>query len=213
MRIPQTWLLAILLGLAVDFVAIAAPAVPKDLGPASDNLPGTSLFHIPLTLTTAAGTTLSLAELRGQPLIVTMFYTQCTSVCPMLTSQLQRIVEQLSEVQQKRIRVLMVSFDGSRETPASLSEFETAHHLAPDIWIVAKASPRDVRLLAAALGIKFRELADHTFNHSAILSLADAAGTIRAQTRDLEDADGSFLSAVKAQVNTLPHHVRASIKK
>lgn len=102
----------------------------------------------------------------------------------------------------------VVSFDSTRETPATLTAFESEHHMMGGRWIVAKASRSDVRLLAAALGIQYRELADHTFNHSAILSLADADGTVRARTHELDDADGSFIAAVKVQLDSMSHHVR-----
>ena len=64
----------------------------------------------------------------------------------------------------------------------------------------AGRSPSDVRLLAAALSIQYRELSDHTFNHSAIISLADRDGVVQAQTADLTDAKGTFVTAVRRQV-------------
>ncbi len=153
---------------------------------------------------TAKGASLQLAALRGSPLIVTMFYSQCTSVCPVLTMQVQRITQRLSSAERRRIRVLLVSFDSSRDTPDALTAFAANHHISEDNWIIARASASDVRLLAAALGIQYRELADHTFNHSAVISLADREGVVRAQTSDLEDKRGDFVTAVRRQLASRP---------
>jgi protein SCO1 len=169
-------------------------------------LPGDSLYRLPVTLTTAAGVSMQLSELRGKPLIVTMFYSQCASVCPLLTSQLQRLLGRLSPDERRQTHVLMVSFDSVRDTPAALTEFAAQHRITEQNWVVARASMSDVRLLAAALGIQFRELPDHTFNHSAVISVADRNGTVRARTSELNDLDGTFLTQLRAQVQReLPH--------
>jgi protein SCO1 len=172
--------------------------------PVPGQLPGESLYQLPIDITTAKGTSFQLSTLRGSPLIVTMFYSQCTSVCPLLTMQVQRMVQRLSSAEQRRLRVLLVSLDSSRDTPETLGTFAAEHHISGDNWIVARASANDVRLLAAALGIQYRELADHTFNHSTIISIADRDGVVRAQTGDLADAKGEFVAAIRRQLAIHP---------
>jgi protein SCO1 len=66
----------------------------------------------------------------------------------------------------------------------------------------------DVRLLAAALGIQYREVPDHTFNHSTLISLADRNGVIRDRTPDLSDEKGDFLTAIRGQLAPAVHTVR-----
>jgi cytochrome oxidase Cu insertion factor (SCO1/SenC/PrrC family) len=60
-------------------------------------------------LQTAEGKTIKIDDLRGRPLVVAMFYSHCTSVCPLPTAQVQRLVGQLSRGEQHRIKILMVS--------------------------------------------------------------------------------------------------------
>ena len=83
----------------------------------------------------------------------------------------------------------------------TLTAFKSEHQIAGDNWLIAKASARDVRSLAAALGIQYRELPDHSFNHSAVVSVTDRGGTVRARTSDLNDSDGTFIAAVRRQVH------------
>lgn len=167
---------------------------------AMDVLPGDSLYQLPVTLRTADGQTLKIADLRGQPLVVTLFYSHCTSVCPLLTSRVQRLINALSPAERRQIRILMVSFDSARDTPEELTHFKDEHHIQDASWVIADASASDVRALAAALGIRYRELPDHTFNHSAIISVTDRDGTVRARTSDMTGLDEMFIAAVRTQI-------------
>ena len=63
---------------------------------AVDVIPGDSLYQLSIALQTADDQTVKIADLRGQPLVVTMFYSHCTSVCPLLTAQVQRLVHGLT---------------------------------------------------------------------------------------------------------------------
>lgn len=166
----------------------------------SDRMPGDSIYQLPVTLLTAENQTLQLADLRGRPLLITMFYSHCTSVCPLLTSQLQRSVDQLSPVDRQQVRILMVSFDAARDTPEVLAAFKAEHHIEGPNWIIAHASASDVRALAAALGIRYRQLPDHSFNHSALISVTDREGIVHARTSDLTVTDEAFVRAVHDQV-------------
>jgi protein SCO1/2 len=203
--------LAALTGAALCFaVAFAlAGTADRQLAQASTShssrpLPGDSLYQLPITLITASGTSLKLSELRGRPALITMFYAQCTSVCPLLTMQLQRITQHLSRSEQLKLRVLMVSFDSARDTPELLRAFANEHHIGGDSWVIARASANDVRALAVALGIQYRELSDHTFNHSTLISLADRDGVIRDKTTDLNDVNGDFVAAIRNQLKSVP---------
>ena len=139
-----------------------------------------SLYQLPVHLTTSRGEVLEFSSLRGRPLLVTMFYSRCASVCPILTMTLQRLDGALGEAGRKNLRVLMVSLDTLHDTPATLAAFVQEHHVDLSRWVVARAPSDDVRALAAALGIRYRALPDGTFNHSTVVSLLDREGIIRA---------------------------------
>jgi protein SCO1/2 len=159
----------------------------------SASLPGDSLYQLDIRLQTAEGQNIALSSFRGAPLLVTMFYSHCTSVCPMLTSELQDIYGRLTPPQRAHLRVLMVSFDAERDTPAELQAFKRQHSIDEAGWVIARASGNDVRALAAVLGIRYRELPDQSFSHSALLALADSKGVIQGRTSQLRD-DPSFMA-------------------
>ena len=84
------------------------------------------------------------------------------------------------------------------DTPAELQRFAHERHIDSPRWILARASAEDVRLLAAALGIRYRELPDHSFNHSTVISLLDQEGVARAKTLGVQATDDSFLKSLKS---------------
>lgn len=181
----------------------APPAVVAGVAQAQA-LPGDSLYQLDMALQGADGAALRLAQFRGRPLLVTMFYGHCTAVCPLLTAQVQRLVGSVPPSERSQLRVLMVSFDSALDTPQTLREFRAEHHIEDPNWITARAEAADVRMLAAALGIQYRELPDHTFNHSTVICLADREGTVRACTSELNGPDAPFVAAVRAQLATEP---------
>ncbi len=180
----------------VPAAAAAAPAAAVDS--ASGTLPGDSLYQLPMALETADGRAVPFSFFRGKPLLVTMFYGQCTSVCPMVTHQLQILERRLAPRARANIRVLMVSFDSSHDTPAELTGFSRQHHIDDRRWVVARTNPDGVRMLAAVLGIRYRQLPDQSFNHSTRIVLADRDGVVRARTSGVQADDTELVTAANS---------------
>lgn len=187
-------------------LAVGGPAADANSEPsraheviASDApLPGESIYQLPMQLTTQDGRRVSLDALRGRPVLITMFYSSCDGVCPLLAFAMRRMVVALPEAQRGGLRVLMVSFDPERDSPQALQAFAELHKLDQPQWLLARASEPDVRGLAAVLGIRYRELPGGIFSHSAVITLLDPDGVIRARTTTLSELDPDFMRAVGA---------------
>lgn len=160
-------------------------------------IPGESIYQLPLDLTLADGTRMSLGSLRGRPLLVTMFYSSCNGVCPLLAFSMRRTVAALPPGQRDALQVLMVSFDPKRDSPQALRDFAQLHQIDRPGWWLARASEQDVRKLAAVLGIRYRELPGGVFSHSAVVTLLDADGVIRAQSSSVQELDPAFMKAIE----------------
>ena len=200
MNVLQTVVSSLLMagGLAGAAAEPEVPAAHSHESMAAEAVSGDSLYQLSIKLTTSQGEPLDLDSFRGRPLLVAMFYSRCTSVCPILTMTLQRLDLALTETERANVRVLMVSLDAAHDSPAALAEFAATHHLDGGRWVVARAQSDDVRTLAAALGVRYRALPDGTFNHSTVISLLDRAGVIRARTTALTEVDPEFLGAVRS---------------
>jgi protein SCO1/2 len=161
-------------------------------------LPGESLYQLPVVLDTADGRHAELASLAGMPVVVAMFYSSCTTVCPMLTLQMQHLELALDPAARSRVKFVLISLDSERDTPAKLAEFAAEHHLDTSRWLIGHAAPADVRAVAAALGVRYRQLPDKSFSHSALITLLNSAGVPVARTQTLAGDDPAFLAALRA---------------
>lgn len=159
---------------------------------------GDSVYQLEIPLQSSDGTTVTLSEIRGKPLLVTLFYSQCSSVCPMITARLQSIESQITPRNRHNLTILMVSLDAERDTPQALATFRHEHHIEGSNWIVARAGAQDVRTLAAVLGVRYRELPDHSFNHSAVIALIGRDGVVKARADGVLGADAAFVRQVRS---------------
>lgn len=160
-------------------------------------LPGESIYQLRLQLTDQDGRHVTLDALRGRPALVTMFYSSCNGVCPLLAFTLRRMVTALPEAQRSGLGVLMVSFDPERDTQQALKAFAQLHQIDEPHWLLARASESEVRELAAVLGIRYREVQAGIYSHSAVITLLDREGVIRARTTALNELDPDFMRAVR----------------
>jgi protein SCO1/2 len=159
-------------------------------------LPGDSIYHLPVTLVDQDGHASSLAERGGTPQLVSMFYTSCQYVCPLIIDTLQRTQHALMPAEQQRMHVLLVSFDPERDTPERLRQVFAERKLDKASWTLARTEANDVRQLAAVLDIQYRALANREINHSSALVLLDAEGRIVARTDKIGEVDPEFVAAV-----------------
>jgi protein SCO1/2 len=74
------------------------------------------------------------------------------------------------------------------------------HDLKAPAFEVARTDAGGVRLLAAALGIRYRQLPDGNFSHSSVLTVLDADGVPKARSEKLATADPAFVAATAGLV-------------
>lgn len=176
----------------------AAYACCRALPPvAAAPLPGTSLYQLDATWTTDAGRPIKLAELRGRPVVIAMFYASCGYACPRIVAAMMRIEHDLPPAVRARTRFVLVSFDDVRDTVPVLQAYRQAHGLAPADWVLLRGAPGDIRELAAALGVTYERQANGMFNHSNLITVLNAEGEIIHQRAGLE---GGLAEATQAVV-------------
>jgi protein SCO1/2 len=179
----------------LGFAAIAGAAQPA---PA---LPGDSIYQLTLPLTDSNGQTRDWRVLRGKPRLVSMFYTSCQYICPLIVESGKAVERQLTPAQQKKLGVALISMDPARDDPAALKKVVEQRKLDATRWTLASPRADDVRAVAGVLGIRYRQLADGEFNHSSALILVDADGRILARTEKIgSQPDPDFVAAVRKAV-------------
>jgi len=191
MNFPKRLLLAIAL-LAGTASLAAAPA-------RTGELPGDSVLRLTDRFVDQDGRAFTLAQRRGQPQLVAMFYSSCKYACPLLIDSGKGVEHALTPAERARLRILYVSLDPVRDQPARLSALATQRKLDRTRWTLATTDEAGVRRTAAVLGVRYRKLADGEFNHSSQLILLDREGRVLARTDKLGGvADPDFVARTKA---------------
>ena len=157
-----------------------------------------SLYQLHEKLLSQDGKAIDLDLYRGKPVLVTMFYATCPATCPLIIDTLRAVERKLDEPRRNQLRVLIVSIDPERDTPAALRKLADDRHIDTSRWTLAHADAAAVRRIAAALSIQYRKLPDGQFSHSAIISALATDGKIMAQSAELGHADPELLKVVNA---------------
>ena len=139
---------------------------------------GTSLYNLPQTWTNQDGVAAPLAALRGQPVIVTMLYTNCREMCPLTVETMRKIGDAWAKKSGNNVHYAVFSLDSVRDTPEHLRDFATQRGLDAAQWSLFHGDSLSVRLLAAALGISYRQQPNGDFDHAYVISLLDAQGAV-----------------------------------
>lgn len=190
-------LIGLLLGVGVAMAAAtgaAEAATPKAASP----LPSNSVYQLPLPLTDQHGKRWDWGSRRGHPQIVTMFYSSCRYICPLIMESGKAVDHALTPAQRAKLGVMFISMDPVRDTPVVLSKLAKERRLDPR-WALASPKLADVRSVAGVLDVRYRQLSDGEFNHTSALILLDADGRILATTDKMgSDVDPAFIAKVKA---------------
>jgi protein SCO1/2 len=194
---------------AMALLLAAVALAPVAAAPALLPLPSDSVYQSNAQFTDAQSRRFAWSTMRGQPQLVSMFYTSCKFVCPMIVDSGKAIEQSLSAGERARLGVTLISLDPKHDTPAVLARMRLQRDLDSARWTLARPDPQDVRAIAGLLGIRYRALADGEFNHTTVLVLLDADGRVIARTERVGGLpDPAFLAAVRRTL--VPHSVNAA---
>jgi protein SCO1/2 len=135
----------------------------------------------PYVLTDSNGAPLPLSEYRGRPLVISLIYTSCSSVCPVTTQHLLDVVEEVrGTLGDDAFAVLSVGFDARNDTPARLDSFASAQGIDLGDWRLASADEATISALLDDLGFSYRAVAG-AFQHITQTTILDAKGRVYRQ--------------------------------
>lgn len=137
-----------------------------------------------LGLTDQHGKVVTLAALRGRPVIVTFAYAHCETVCPLVV---QDVVQAGRSLELERPAIVVITLDPWRDTPSRLAAM-AAHWGLPDDAHVLSGSVDSVAVALDRWGIpRSRDPRNGEVTHPTMVYLLDQAGRIAyAVTGDAE---------------------------
>ncbi|MBS0631402.1 MAG: SCO family protein [Verrucomicrobia bacterium] len=136
-----------------------------------------SLYQAEGSFTDDAGRVFRLGELRGRPVVLTMFFASCGYACPLLVADMQAIRAKLPPAIRGRAAFVLVSFDLARDTPPALAAYREQHGLGRD-WMLLHGTDDSVRELAALLGVSYKPETGGGFSHSNLITILNREGEI-----------------------------------
>jgi protein SCO1 len=133
-------------------------------------------------LIAADGSALDTVDLRGRPLVLSLVYTSCSSVCVVTTQSLKRSVARARKaLGEDSFTVLTFGFDARNDTPKRLAALATDQNVAGDpLWRVASADPETIERLIEEVGFSYSGAAGG-FEHVAQTTIIDAEGYVSRQ--------------------------------
>jgi protein SCO1/2 len=131
------------------------------------------------TLEDQDGRAFTLASYRGQPVAVDFVYTQCKSLCSLLSAGFQRLdgAERVRGADE-RLQLVSISFD-PRDTPSRLREYAAHYGADGRGWRFARVrDSRELGSLLEAFGIVVIPDGRGDFQHNAAVHLVNANGRL-----------------------------------
>lgn len=173
------------------------PSASASARAAPSVLPGDSIYVLGTRLLDQTGADVPLDVFRGHPVLAAMFYGTCPAACPTLTRDLKGIEGQLTTEERADVRVLMISFDPGRDTPAALQALADKHNVDTTRWKFATSSESGVRELSAVLGVQYRKIDNGEYSHSTKIVLLDRDGAIVTALEGLRQPPDDLLAKLR----------------
>ena len=133
-----------------------------------------------LSLIDQNGSTFSLHDFQGRPLILTFIYTRCPlpDYCPRLSLHFQALQTSLSENTDNQTQLLSISFDPENDTPAVLKDYAARYTDQTDNWTFATGNVDQVTAVTSAFGLSYSAGPNQSFDHNLITALIAPDGRV-----------------------------------
>jgi protein SCO1/2 len=137
---------------------------------------GVRLAGLPQSWQDDNGKSLSLADLSGQRVVLTMAYANCHRICPMTIAGLKRL-QAAFDAKGAHAEFVVVGYDPENENPATWRQYRRSHHLERSNWHFVTGTVDDTAQLARQLHFELWKYDEHVMHDSRVL-LFDAHGLL-----------------------------------
>jgi protein SCO1/2 len=126
------------------------------------------------------GQVLDGASLRGQPVLLQLLFTTCSSTCPTQVAELVLAHRALPDDVRRRLRVLSLTVDPLTDTPRTLAAYARRLDADRTGWQFLGGDPAQVhRVLDRLQALDSRGGPPRTEDHRTALLLFDGSGRLR----------------------------------
>ena len=171
--------------------------LPERQGDAGVKLSGAWIDH--------NGNEFSQDRLKGRVTLMTLAYSTCRTLCPMVGARVKKLDDALLK-KGHQTEIVLISIDPENETPESLSAWMKSRGVLKDHWSFIKGTPESTLALAGQLrseklkmGFSDHASPDH-IPHTSYLAVLGPEGEVR-DVVDLMQNDEALLASVENLMN------------
>ncbi len=99
--------------------------------------------------------------LKGKTVVINAFFTTCTSVCPPMNRNMEKIQEALGDRVGKDVLLVSMTVDPATDTPARLKEYAAKFHAKPG-WLFLTGKKENLDWALYKIGQYVETKDDHT---------------------------------------------------
>lgn len=165
------------------------------LGACSENKPSfkgidltRSTQDLQFTMSDAEGRDRTLADFRGNYVLIFFGFTQCPDACPTTLTRAADVKRKLGP-EGKNVKVVFISVDPERDTAELLRDYLKAFDAE---FVALRGTPEQTRAAAKAFSVFYEKAptgSSYTINHTAITYILDPQGRLRLGMRHSQEAD------------------------
>ena len=140
-------------------------------------------------------------RLKGRVTLMTLAYSTCRTLCPMIGARVKKLDDALAK-HGHQTKIVLISIDPENETPESLSAWMKSRGVLKDHWSFIKGTPESTLGLAKQLrseklkmGFSDHASPDH-IPHTSYLAVLGHNGEVR-EVVDLMQNDEALLASVE----------------
>jgi protein SCO1/2 len=129
-----------------------------------------------ITLVDQHGRNVSLASLKGKPVLFDFIYTNCPGPCLLLTAQMKQIANRLGPKLGTEARIVSITVDPEHDHPAQLLAYANKQGADVSGWLFLTGTPKQVDDEMARFNVIRQREPDGTVDHVLEFFLVDANG-------------------------------------
>ena len=157
-----------------------------------------------LALRDRSGQSLRLSSLEGKPVVLSLIYTSCHHVCPMITRNVKNAVEIGREaLGDEAFSVVTVGFDWQVDTPDRMRMYASGHGIDIDDWYFLSGDSASINALSKNVGFQFFP-SPKGFDHLSQVTIIDRDGIIYRQVYGQDFEAPSIVEPLKDLVFDTP---------
>jgi cytochrome oxidase Cu insertion factor (SCO1/SenC/PrrC family) len=151
-NLPREVLWGLLIAVLIGVIGLGVVSLSKQ-GPLTLPLKATTDSRLPVygavpdfTLTDQSGRSVRRADLEGRVWVANFIFTNCPDECPLMTAEMAQLQSDLAHVPD--LRLVSISVDPERDTPAVLSQYADRFNADPTRWLFLTGDKRAIYRLA-----------------------------------------------------------------